>query len=202
MILSVYNIIYLFGNVFGTYTIYKFMKVFFDKERTSRTTEIFSYFCYNIAISLIYMFINIPIVLMISNILAFFLLSWNYVSSFKLRILAALFIYLILMCIEMAIVIMTGYLKFPVLEQNDYSSVYGILSMKLVSFAVALIINNFKNIRKGKNVPNFYWANCTDTGGIIVYHSSFVLLKRTSLPLAGHQHNFNIANQLFNLLFV
>lgn len=158
MILSVYNIIYLFGNVFGTYTIYKFMKVFFDKERTSRTTEIFSYFCYNIAISLIYMFINIPIVLMISNILAFFLLSWNYVSSFKLRILAALFIYLILMCIEMAIVIMTGYLKFPVLEQNDYSSVYGILSMKLVSFAVALIINNFKNIRKGKNVPNFYWA--------------------------------------------
>jgi hypothetical protein len=134
------------------------MKVFFDKEQTSKTTEILSYFCYNIAISVIYMFINIPIVLMISNILAFFLLSWNYVSTFKLRILAALFIYLILMCIEMAIVIMTGYLKFPVLEQNDYSSVYGILSMKMVSFAVALIINNFKNIRKGRNVPNFYWA--------------------------------------------
>ncbi len=158
MILSMYNIIYLCSNAFGTYTIYKFLKVFFDKARTSKTTEFFSYFCYNIAISLIYIFINIPILLMISNILAFFLLSFNYVSTFKLRILADLFIYLILLCIEMTIVILMDYFKFPILEQNDYSSIYGILSIKLVSFAVALIINNFKNIRKGKNVPNLYWA--------------------------------------------
>ncbi len=158
MKISMYDIIYLCSTTFGTYTIYKYFRVFFDKEHTTKKTEILSFICYNIAISFIYIFINIPMVLMLCNILAFFLLSWNYKSSFKIRVLAVLFIYLILMCIEMLIVLLTGYLKFPVMAQNNYSSIFGILSIKIISFAVVLIISNFKNIRKGKIVPNSYWA--------------------------------------------
>ena len=158
MSLSMYDSIYICSNVLNTYTIYKFLKVFYNKNRTSKKTELLSFFCYYIVSSFIYIFINFPIVLMISNILGFLLLSCNYVSTFKLRILAALFIFLILICIRMTIVILINYLEVSVLELNDSLSAYITLSISMVSFAFALIINNFKNIRKGENVPNLYWA--------------------------------------------
>lgn len=161
MDLNMYDIIYLLSSIFGTYTIYKFFGIFFSTAGTNWRKELLWFSLYNIFIVLIYLFVNIPIVMMASNLLGFFLLSYIYRVSFKTRILAVLLIYLTLICIEMLIVTISGYIKFSVAEQNSYSSILGILIIRLVSYVVVTFINNFRNLRKGRIIPTTYWLCIT-----------------------------------------
>ncbi|MSU03149.1 GHKL domain-containing protein [Tissierella sp. DSM 105185] len=158
MSIDIYNSIYIFSNIFMTYTIYKFMRIFYAKENTNKKViEIGSYIIYFIAITMLHIFVKIPIILLISNLGLFLMLTLNYKSSFKKRILTALLIYLTLMCIEMIIVLYTGYFKLDLLIRNDYESILGIIIIRIVSYFIVLIIGSYKNIRQGDIVPNTYW---------------------------------------------
>ncbi|NLY70759.1 MAG: GHKL domain-containing protein [Clostridiales bacterium] len=154
---NLYGLVYILTNVFSTYTIYLFMKVFFETRRTKVNIEFLSYVLYSLAITFIYLFINIPIVLLFSNLIAFILLTFNYESTVKKRILSALLIYLVLLCVEMIVALFTGYFEFPVFAENYYSSIYGLILCRILSYVVVLLLNNFKNIRKGESVPNLNW---------------------------------------------
>ena len=156
--IDIYNFIYIFSNIFMTYTIYKFMRIFYAKENANKKViEIGSYITYFIAITMLHIFVKIPIILLISNLGLFLMLTLNYKSSFKKRVLTALLIYLTLMCIEMIIVLSTGYFKLDLLIRNDYESILGIIIIRIVSYFIVLIIASFKNIRQGDIVPNTYW---------------------------------------------
>lgn len=157
MKLNIYDIVYISSNLFMTCVIYKFMMIFYLERNTDKKIELISYGIYYIAATFLYLFINIPIVLMISNLLFFFILTFNYKSSFKKRILTTLLIYLILMCIEMIVVSLTGYFEVGLLTRSNYGSILGIIVIKVISYVVVLIIGNYKNIREGDIVPNTYW---------------------------------------------
>jgi signal transduction histidine kinase len=134
------------------------MRIFYAKENTNKKViEIGSYIIYFIAITMLHIFVKIPIILLISNLGLFLMLTLNYKSSFKKRILTALLIYLTLMCIEMIIVLYTGYFKLDLLIRNDYESILGIIIIRIVSYFIVLIIGSYKNIRQGDIVPNTYW---------------------------------------------
>ena len=94
---------------------------------------------------------------MFSNLIAFILLTLNYESTLKKRILSALLIYLVLLCVEMIVALFTGYFEFPVFAENYYSSIYGLIVCRILSYVVVLLLNNFKNIKKGESVPNLNW---------------------------------------------
>jgi small-conductance mechanosensitive channel len=94
---------------------------------------------------------------MMANLTAFFLLSFNYESTIKKRILSAILIYIILMIIEMFVVLLGGCINFALFEVNNYSSVIGTIAISIVSYLVVLTFNNFQNIKKGKSIPNSYW---------------------------------------------
>ena len=155
---SMYNLVYIITNILGTYTILKFMNVFFDRKEADKKIEILSYAAYFIIITSMYYFVNIPVIMMICNLIAFMGLSFNYKSDMKKRILSIFLIYIILMCIEMTIALMSGYFNFSILSVNDYSSEYGLIAVKLLSYAVSLILNNHKNIKNGEIVPNLSWV--------------------------------------------
>ena len=154
---SMYDLVYVITNILGTYTILKFMNVFFKRKEANKKIEILSYAAYFIFITVVYFFVNIPVVMTICNLIAFMSLSFNYKSDMKKRILSILLIYMILMCIEMTIVLMSGYSNFSILSVSDYSSEYGLIAVKLISYAVSLILNNYKNIKNGEIVPNSNW---------------------------------------------
>ena len=154
---TLYEWVYMIIDIFGTYVIYRYMKVFFEQQRSSKKIEFLTYALYYIFITGIFLFINIPIVLITSNILAFFLLSFNYESTIKKRILSAVLTYLILMIIELSAYLFTGALNFYLFTENSYYSMYGVIACRIISFIVVLILNNFKNIRKGESVPNSNW---------------------------------------------
>lgn len=155
--LNIYDGVYIFGNLFMTYVIYKFMRIFYVEENTDKKIELGSYGIYFIAITVLHLFVKIPIILLIANLGLFLILTLNYKSSFKKRILTTFLIYLTLMCTEMIIVLATGYLKLELLIRNDYKSILGIIIIRIVSYVVVLIIGSYKNIRQGDSVPNTYW---------------------------------------------
>ncbi len=159
MSIDIHNSVYIFSNIFMTYTVYKFMKIFYEKENTkAKAIEIGLYAIYFIAITILRIFVNIPIILLISNLGLFLMLTLNYKGSFKKKILTAFLIYLTLMCIEMIIVFSTGYFKLDFLIRNNYESILGIIIIRIVSYFVVLIIASYKNIRQGDIVPNTYWV--------------------------------------------
>lgn len=144
-------------DIFGTYVIYRFMKVFFDTRKYSSRFEFLTYCLFYIGGTALFVFLNVPIVLMIYSLASFFLLSFNYEAAMKNRILSALFIYSILVVTEIVVWITSGYLNFSLFTMNQYSSIYGMVACKILSFVLVLVMTNFKNIKKGQPVPTSNW---------------------------------------------
>lgn len=158
MALSTYEMVYLLTNIFGTYIVYKFMHIFFETKEVNHKIEFLSYVGYYIFIALVYLTINIPVVTMIGNIVAYFGLSFNYKAGIKRRLLSVLMIYLIGMCIEVIVALLSGYFNYSLITVNNYSSVYGLFIFQILLYLVIRILNNYKNIRKGEIIPLANWA--------------------------------------------
>lgn len=154
---GVYEWVYILTAIFGTYILYRFMAVFFDTRRTSGRVELLSYIAYFLIVNSIYLFVNIPIIMMIASLIAFFLLSLNYEATLKERILSTFLIYLVLFSVETIVVLLSGYFSNQIYSTNNYSSVTGIIFCNILTYFAVLILNNFKNIKKGEAIPNSYW---------------------------------------------
>ncbi|MPW26373.1 GHKL domain-containing protein [Alkalibaculum sp. M08DMB] len=158
MNISIYNMIYIISNIFGTYIICKFMSVFFERKEANKKLELFSYTVYYIVMTIIYFKINIPIVTMLFNIIAFMGLSMLYKANIKKRILAIALIYLILICIELIVIMLLSGMHFTIFSKNEYTLSYSLIVLKIVSYLVVLILNKYKNIKMGERVPFSYWV--------------------------------------------
>lgn len=134
------------------------MKVFFETNKSNKKVELLTYIGYFIFITATYLYVTVPIILMISNLAAFIVLTYNYESKLKKRILSAVLIYIILVCVEITVGLLFGYLNFSLFSaNNNYSSVYGIIVCRILSYVAVLILNNYNNIKKGQSVPNSNW---------------------------------------------
>lgn len=154
---SVYDYAYIFTNILSTYTIYKLMHVFFDSKEADKKYERPSYYLYFIFMTTMYFIANIPVIMLISNISAFLLISFNYRTTIKKRILSVVFIYAILMCIEIIIALLSGNFSTSIIITNDYSNAYGLIAVRIMSYVVALILSKNKNVRQGEIVSVTYW---------------------------------------------
>lgn len=159
MQIGMYEWVNIIIDIFGTYIIYKFMEVFFDTRRTTRKIEFFTYAIYYVIGTFMFIAVNVPVVLLFFNLGAFFALTLNYESTMKNRLLSTVFVYLILASVEIAVSLLTGYLDFSLFTINTYSSIFGLIACRIISFVVVLIMKNFKNIKRGERVPNSNWIS-------------------------------------------
>ncbi|BES65703.1 sensor histidine kinase [Gottschalkiaceae bacterium SANA] len=157
MDLGVFEWTFIITNIFGTYTIYKFMMVFFKRDNVNKKVEAISYGLYCLIIALLFLYLKIPIVMLVSNLLLLFGLTFNYQSNLLNRILSIVFISIIFLCIEMIIVVITGAVDITIIHESRFQSIYGLILIKIVSYVVALLMNNFKSVRQGKKIPGYYW---------------------------------------------
>ncbi|KOR26003.1 sensor histidine kinase [Clostridium sp. FAM 1755] len=194
MNISVYDILYITTNIFGTYIIFKFMMVFFSREDVNKKVELCSYIVYFFVISLVYLFIKVPVIMMVCNILFFFIISLNYKSDMEKRIFAIMFIYLIFMCIEVIVIKLLSGLQFDIFAENKYYSAYGLIVLKLATYIVVLILNKYKNSKQGEKVPISYWICIT----LIPMASMYIILLLFHLNIANG--TFMILGVIFILL--
>lgn len=136
------------------------MCIFFERKQKNNKYELLSYVGYFLVINYMYLIISIPIFTVLSNIITFFLLTFNYKAPMIRRIISAIYMYVILMTVEVIIVIISGYTDLSLFNvDSQYGSIAGLISIKIFSYIVVLIIQNYKNIKKGINVPNSYWLS-------------------------------------------
>lgn len=152
-----YNIANLLSQMLGVFAVYKFMHAFFDNRCVKKSTEILALVGYYVLTSFVALVINIPILNLIVNLLAYFLLTFLYISSIKKKIFVSLVVYTVSMCMEMIVVTLTGYINFPLTETNNYNSIIGIVATNCLLFALSMAANGFKNIKKGNTLPKAYW---------------------------------------------
>lgn len=135
------------------------MMVLFDRGQlqVSKELEFISYAFYYVLIAIIYLLTKVPVVMMVSNICFLFLLTFNYKGSLRRRVFSVIAIYLLFMCIDVLLALFTGYLKFSLLKQNDFDSIFCVVAMQIISYTVVLIISKCNHIKKGVNIPLTYW---------------------------------------------
>lgn len=154
------TIVYLITSFFGTYIIFRFMKIFFDCNKTDRKTEVVSYLLYYFTIAYLFIEFNNPIVNVFANIIMFFLLTYNYESTIKGRLIAIVSIYMILMTIETIVVIALQYFNISVVSQSsDFAIIAAFISIKIITYNVMLFLSNFKLIKSDVKVSSLHWIS-------------------------------------------
>ncbi|MNM92519.1 sensory histidine kinase DcuS [compost metagenome] len=158
MLMDVYDIVYLLSNIFGTYTLYKFMSIFFERNELNPKLELIVYLSYFLVIGSIHIIFSVPILNMLSNFILFFLITALYSSSLKLRVTAVVYIYAILISVETITIIM-----FSLLDLNkhaysvDVDLILSLIVSKILSYTVVLVISNFKMLKTGIEISPLHW---------------------------------------------
>ncbi|NLJ58943.1 MAG: GHKL domain-containing protein [Tissierellia bacterium] len=154
---SNYIRVYLITGIFSTYTLFRYMCIFFDRKDVDKRQEFLLYLLYFSITSLLYIGLNNPAVNIISNIVMFFLLTLNYDSTLKARLIAVVSIYMILMTIELIVMLILEYYGIAMSSGNDRALIIGIISIRIVSYIFMLFISNFKMIRNKTEVSTVHW---------------------------------------------
>lgn len=155
------TIVYLIVNMFGAYNIFRFISVFFDRSRTDKKIEFMSYAAYYFVINLLFIaFDNNPALNVAANLIMFFLLTYNYHSSMKTRLIAAVSVYTVLMIIETLVILIMQHFDVSIISRDkDLAVISGMVSIKIVSYIVVLFISNFKMVKNNINVSYLHWLS-------------------------------------------
>lgn len=142
-----------------SYIIYRFMYIFYFKRKVTKKVEVFSYIGYFIIITIIHTMIKIPIIVTVANIILLFLLTLLYVGNLKKSIMSVLLIYISLTCVETFVALLTSFIRLDMLSPFQYNSTFGVVVMRVISFALVLVIDNFKHLKKDHAIPTIYWVS-------------------------------------------
>lgn len=151
-------IVALIANAFGAYTIYKFMHIFFDEQKSSKWLEFLSYLLYFCVINFIYIKGATTSILVIGNLALFYFITLNYDATVKRRLISVIFIYLVMAFAEVFVPLLLFFLKY--VNVFDYSNSEYILSQfstKIVIYALILLMRNFKQLGNQFELPTMYW---------------------------------------------
>jgi sensor histidine kinase YesM len=135
------------------------MRIFYSDRKVSQATERMAYIGYFLVITAIHIFLKIPIIVMVANLLLLFLLTLLYDWNLKKSILSVAVIYFSLMIIETLFAFLTSYLKLNLLKPFHYESEFGIIVIRLASLVLVLLVQGFKNVKREVPMPNVYWVS-------------------------------------------
>jgi len=155
--LSNYQIFYIVTEIFDVYVTYRILHIFYDQYRTSKKIEVLTLLGYYSMLIGIYLTRNIPLFLMASNLIALFLLSFNYHASFKKRILSSVYILFIFVGIELLAMPIFGFFQVSFTDYNTVQSTVALIVTKILKLMAVLIIGNFKNLKRGNNISKGNW---------------------------------------------
>ncbi len=152
------HIIYLLANFFTLFVIQRFMKTFFEKKNCNEIVRVLVYLFHFIVTSLIYLFLDIPLITMTVNLLIIFIISLTYEGSIQKRIIYVLYMYLFMSLAEIIAAAMTGYVYFSVFAQGSFRDSFGVIATRIVMYGEALMVENLKSTKKGRNIDWTFWV--------------------------------------------
>lgn len=170
-----YYVIYLLGNLFMAYVLYKYMHIFYSDRKVNQSIEFMAYIGYFLVITAIHIFLDVPFIVMVANLLLLFLLTMMYDGNLKKSILTVAVIYFTLMIVETLFAFLTSYLKLNIMKPFPYESEFGIIVIRIASLALVLLVQGFKNVKYEVLMPNVYWLSllAIPSGTVVLLFSIF-----------------------------
>ncbi len=151
-------VVYLISSIFSTYTIFKFMSIFYERSEINKKIEIASYISYYLIMGVIFLIFNKPILNLITNVVLFFLITLNYPSSIKLRLTSTILIYVILAIVESFVDIVVSLLDLNrFIPNTNLELIVILISSKIFSYIIVLALSNFKMVKSSIKVSTFHW---------------------------------------------
>jgi len=152
-------VIDIIASIFAVFAIEKFMRVFFEKRKTSFFSFVSSCFLYIIVMAGISLVINIPIVNLFCNIALLFLITLNYNSSVLRKLSAVFIVYAFMFISDVLVVSISGYFDYSPLEHIKYEPLLGTVIIPLMLYLEATLAQNFKNVKRNNPVSGVYWIS-------------------------------------------
>ena len=108
---------------------------------------------------MVHTFLEIPIIVLVTNLLFVTLLTFLYDDNIKKSLLTTVIICFSLTLIETIIAFITSKLQLNILVPFEYESELGIVLIRLFSLAFVMVIKGFKNVKKAPILPVSYWVS-------------------------------------------
>lgn len=179
--LTLYNIVYLIGNIFMAFVIHKYIHIFYSSSKVNDLIEKSAYVVYFISVTIVHCFIKIPIAVLIVNLILLFFISILYDGTLKKALVVSLIIYFSMALIETLFVLLTNNFMLNLMTPLKYQSEFGIIIVRIICYAFVRFLNGFKNVQSDIPLPKSYWL------------SLFVILFGTILMLYPLFMSYNIS---------
>lgn len=194
---NIVTTVYLITSIFGTYILYRFMKIFFDCNETDRKIELASYLLYYFTMGYLFIEFNNPAVNVIANLIMFFLITFNYESTLRGKLIATVSIYMILMTIESVVVLAMQYFDINIVSQDsDLELIAGLISIKILTYNAMLFLSNFKLVRSDVKVSYLHWIS------IFVIPSGTLVLALIMIMKVNNDNNDNLTEIIISIVIL
>ena len=154
--------------------------IFYERRRTPLIVLIGSYVIWYILGSYVYFKWNIPIITLSTSIISYFIISLNYESTMKKRIVAVFCCFAFVVIIELFVIITLTAVQINMFTAGDFDlETHHYAVSALLTFVTASLLRRFKNIKKNAIYSPMIWVM-----SVIIPVSSLamLILTQTYLP--------------------
>ena len=130
--MELYELVVIITNPLLAISLYKINNTLYCNLLSNKFIEKLSYLAYFIITSATFYFINIPNVLIVVNIISFFLISLNYEGNFTIKIINAVIICSIMAIVEIATAVLFDFRIINTSVINESAPVIAVLIVKIV----------------------------------------------------------------------
>lgn len=142
MNITSYDLTYIISNLFTAYIVKLFMDKYLGINPKYKKTVYWVYGAFFLITTSLYFLFDVPVVMMIVNILCFLGISLYYKGDYKNKIIASLYIYIVLFVVEILVTALTFTPFMNPFEEYGYSNVLGLFIDKVLQFFVILVLRN------------------------------------------------------------
>ena len=176
--MGVTSLAYLMSSALVVFATERIMGVFFEKRRTSFPVMAASYLLYFVSTSLAFLFLNIPIVILIIYLSLLFIITLNYESSMIRRITAIACTYLFIIFVDFLIYFIFTDYPIQLFELTEQPDLFAYSIGALLLFTVGILLRSFRNIRRNIITLPVFWVSA-----LVIPVFSTVLIILTSMHL-------------------
>lgn len=195
--LTSYDCIFMLLEVIYTLTVYKIINVFFTNKKINSVYEKILYTIFNIAVVVVYLKFNIPLLTIVANfIFILLLLSLIYDDTFKRKALVTILIIFFLLISDILLsMIFVNVVNENILQKNNFIDIYVVFIVNMIRYLFVLIVINFYKIRIEKNIPLIFSLPIALTAAI-----SMVVTINMLLVVDSNNYKFIFINMV--LIFI
>ncbi|MCL2361329.1 MAG: GHKL domain-containing protein [Defluviitaleaceae bacterium] len=165
--INFYTGTYLFYNIMAVFAIGNFMRVFFEKRRTTLPVMILIYLLHFVSSAIAFLLINIPVISIIISILTIFLITTIYKSSIMRQFTATAACNLFLIIIELLALLSFGYYQMSMREHLEIENALFFIFTGALIYVISLLFLKVKNIKKISTFfPPMFWISALVISGL------------------------------------